>query len=68
MMAQIYRQFERPRGPLCQIASNRGSDAISMVSLHIHGAPINRACRRSILARPYIWRLTSLSLLIWPSV
>jgi hypothetical protein len=27
-------------------------------------APIKRACRRSIFARPYIWRLTSLSLVI----
>jgi hypothetical protein len=27
-------------------------------------APIKRAWRRSILARPYIWRLTSLSLVI----
>jgi hypothetical protein len=27
-------------------------------------APIKRACRRSIFARPYIWRLTSFSLVI----
>jgi hypothetical protein len=31
-----------------------GSDAISMVICGVHGAPINRACKRSIFARPYI--------------
>src|SRR3984957_16938263 len=29
---------------------------------------MTRACRRSSLPRPYIWRLTSLSFVIWPSV
>src|SRR4051812_42621345 len=33
-----------------------------------HVAPISRACSKSSLARPYIWRFTSLSLVIWPSV
>src|SRR4051812_38972061 len=33
-----------------------------------HVAPTSRACSKSSLARPYIWRLTSLSLVIWPSV
>jgi hypothetical protein len=31
-------------------------------------APISRACRRSIFARPYIWRFTSFSFVICPSV
>jgi GNAT superfamily N-acetyltransferase len=35
-------------------ASKRGSDAISMMLQNFHGTPINRACSRSILARPYI--------------
>ncbi len=30
--------------------------------------PITRACSRSSFPRPYIWRLTSLSLVICPSV
>src|SRR5260370_31545516 len=29
---------------------------------------MTRACKRSSLPRPYIWRLTSLSFVIWPSV
>jgi IS5 family transposase len=33
-----------------------------------HAAPRRRALRRSGFARPYIWRLTSLSLVMWPSV
>src|ERR1700676_1115070 len=32
-----------------------------------HAAPSNRASRRSIFARPYICRLTSLSFVICPS-
>jgi hypothetical protein len=31
-------------------------------------APSSRACRRSIFARPYIWRFTSFSFVIRPSV
>lgn len=31
-------------------------------------APIDRARSRSSLARPYIWRFTSFSFVIWPSV
>src|ERR1700730_5773672 len=31
-------------------------------------APSSRACRRSIFARPYIWRFTSFSFVICPSV
>jgi hypothetical protein len=31
-------------------------------------APMTRAWRRSSFPRPYIWRFTSLSLVIWPSV
>ena len=31
-------------------------------------APITRARSKSSFARPYIWRLMSLSLVIWPSV
>ena len=31
-------------------------------------AQIMRAWSMSIFPRPYIWRLTSLSLVIWPSV
>ncbi len=40
--------------PACQSALDWGSDAISMVICGVHGAPINRACKRSIFARPYI--------------
>ena len=43
---------------------NMGSDAISMMFRHAYDAPISLAWRRSIFARPYIWRFTSLSLFI----
>ena len=45
---------------------NFGSDAISMIVGQV--APISLACRRSSLPRPYICRLTSLSLVICPSI
>ncbi len=48
-------------------ARNFGSDAISM-RFGVQVGPINLACRRSIFALPYIWRLTSLSLVMCPSV
>jgi hypothetical protein len=50
----------------CEIASNSGSDAILVMS--IQPPPITRAWSKSSFPRPYIWRFTSLSLVIWPSV
>jgi len=47
----------------CENAPKRGSDAIL-----VHGvgyvAPMSLACSKSVFARPYIWRFTSLSLVI----
>jgi hypothetical protein len=43
----------------------RGSDALLMTIDHV--APMTRACKKSRFPRPYIWRLTSLSLQICPS-
>jgi dimethylglycine dehydrogenase len=43
-----------------------GSDALSMKAAYAR--PMTRALRRSRFPRPYIWRLTSFSLQIWPSV
>ena len=43
-----------------------GSDSLLVVLPYV--APITRASSRSSLPRPYIWRLTSLSLVICPSV
>ena len=51
----------------CQSAFKFGSDAISMMFTAARVAPINLARRRSIFALP-ICGLTSLSLVIWPSV
>ena len=50
----------------CQSASNRGSDSLSVQVIN-HAAAISRALSRSRFARPYIWRLMSLSRLILPS-
>jgi hypothetical protein len=49
----------------CESASKFGSDAL-LVTID-HAGPMTRAWRRSSFPRPYIWRLTSLSLQIWPS-
>ena len=60
----VFRQGTPPlatylfKHALCQSALERGSDA-TLVQLD-HAAPINLACSRSILPRPYIWRRTSL--------
>lgn len=60
--------FEDSRAnDMCKKACNVGSDALS-VQLSGQAAPISRASSRSSLARPYIWRFTSLSLVTWPSV
>jgi hypothetical protein len=47
------------------VGSHCGSDALSLT--FDHDGPTNRACSRSIFARPYICRFTIFSLLIWPS-
>ena len=66
-----YRDLERLDACLaalgCESAWKFGSDAL-LVQLGGQAAPISRASRRSSLARPYICRLTSLSLVTWPSV
>ena len=49
------------RDPLS--ASKRGSDSHSVQPCG-HATPRSRALRRSSFARPYIWRLTSLSLVM----
>lgn len=51
---------------LLHSAANRGSDALLVVPGQV--APMTRAWRRSSFPRPYIWRLTSFSLVICPSV
>ena len=49
----------------CKIACNIGSDSLLVqVFLCIQAALTRRAWRRSRLARPYIWRFTSLSFVI----
>ena len=53
-----------PFYPNGECGPNPGSDAISMMFRHAYDAPISLAWRRSIFARPYIWRFTSLSLFI----
>ena len=52
----------------CESARKRGSDSLSVQPAGHHAAPRSRALRRSSFARPDIWRLTSLSLVVWPSV
>ena len=54
MIASSQLPWTRRLRAACKIASNNGSDAISMVFPDFHGAPSNRACKRSIFARPYI--------------
>jgi len=50
-------------------AINFGSGAnLVLIGSYFHAGWAIRARRRSIFPRPYIWRLTSLSLVIWPSV
>jgi len=44
----------------CGSAWNKGSDTLSVQLAH-HAGATRRARRRSSLARPYIWRFTSLS-------
>ena len=51
--------LDRP-DPACRSAPNFGSDAFSMIRVRRRQS----TCRRSTLARPYIWRFTSLSLVI----
>ena len=63
-IASNWRSEAAPLGVSCQSALNFGSDAISMMFRHAYDAPISLAWRRSIFARPYIWRFTSLSLFI----
>ncbi len=66
-MDGVLELLERTKGTSCQSALERGSDSLSMQSACYAGAT-RRARRRSSLARPYIWRLTSLSFVICPSV
>lgn len=47
----------------CQAACKRGSGSVSVQSAG-HGGAMRRARRRSSLPRPYVWRRTSLSLVI----
>ena len=54
------------RDPLS--APKKGSDSLSVHLCGHHAAPSSRALRRSSFARPYIWRLTSLSLVMCRSV
>ena len=49
------------------IVRNDGSVSFLMMAPG-YAAPMSRACRRSIFARPYIWRFTSFSRVTWPSV
>jgi hypothetical protein len=63
--APLWDNFRRGlRDQGCEIASNCGSDAVSMIFASGYVAPINLAWRRSIFALPYICRFTSLSLVI----
>ena len=50
------------------MAGKGGSDAILMTLGPAQTVASSRASSRSSLARPYIWRLISLSLVICPSV
>jgi hypothetical protein len=54
--------------PACQPASKTGSDAKLVLHGAFYDAPSKRARSRSSLARPYIWRFTSFSLVFCPSV
>jgi hypothetical protein len=63
---RTHHQSEWQRAPTggAGIASSWGSDAYVVKASF---GPMTRACGRSILPGPYIWRLTSLSLHICPS-
>jgi len=60
------RRGRAGNGDVCEQARNKGSDSNSVQAFD-HAAAIRRALSRSRLARPYICRLMSLSLLILPS-
>ncbi|MET4115906.1 transposase [Bradyrhizobium sp. JR1.5] len=62
-------KLSRARIKTKQVVNRRSTGALTQFWCSTgHVAPISRACSKSSLARPYIWRLTSLSLVIWPSV